>query len=269
MTSLIKVATLNLHNRHNRWSQRRHLVVSELVDLLPDLVSLQELNFSSNQGKWVCNQINTRLSGSARTPYRIVQGRLYHFMRGYFEGVGILTKLPIISHDTLNLGYDGRIALRANLALPTGDSMDFVAVHLHHIAHDHEARLEQVMLVAGWLNDVGRVPLQIIAGDFNELPDGPAIVQMKQTYKSAMEEARGYEPLATFPTVLAGRQDGWAGCLDYIYVSSEISVESATIFANRPHDEDHSLYPSDHVGLAATVDIEPRLSLRKKSVRRV
>ena len=39
----ITVATLNLHGRQHRWRERKRLVVAELVDTLPDLISLQEI----------------------------------------------------------------------------------------------------------------------------------------------------------------------------------------------------------------------------------
>lgn len=116
---------------------------------------------------------------------------------------------------------------------------------------------------------MGRVPLQVIAGDFNEVPDGPAIRQMKQTYRSALSEVRGYEPLATFPTTLTPRTDDWSGCIDYIFVSSGISVGQAGIFANKPRQDDPTLYASDHVGLVATLQIEGRSAARLSSQERV
>lgn len=269
MSTSIKVATLNVHNRHDRWAQRRHLIVAEIMDQSPHLVSLQEINFPIGQGTWLRNQINTRLSGSPREPYHLVQRRLHHVIHGYFEGVAILTRLPVISHDALNLGYDGRAALRANVELPTGDSLDFVAVHLHAIARDREARLEQVMLLTGWLNDTGRIPLQVIAGDFNEIPSGPAITFMKQTYTSALEAARGHEPLATFPTALAPRSDDWSGCLDYIFISSNIGVEEASLFAKHAAADQAALYPSDHVGLMTVLCIEDPVTVRLSGSKRV
>ena len=39
----IKVATLNLRSRHDRWLRRRELIVSELLDAQPDLLSVQEI----------------------------------------------------------------------------------------------------------------------------------------------------------------------------------------------------------------------------------
>jgi endonuclease/exonuclease/phosphatase family metal-dependent hydrolase len=253
----LTVATLNLRNRQDRWLERRRLIVAELLDTRPDLVSLQEIHRPIGQGKWLCNQINHRLSGSAKKPYHLVQCRRRHLIKGYFEGIGILSQLPILSHDAVSLGYGGRVALRANVELPTRQTLDFVAVHLHSVAEDREARFEQIMQLNGWLNDRNAVKNQVIAGDFNEVPDGPAIRQMKQVYRSAFVEARGYDPIATYPTALVTRPDGWAGCLDYIFVSKAIDrVFDAQIFCRKPSAEDPTLYPSDHVGLLVTLEID-------------
>lgn len=252
----ITVATLNLHGRLDRWRERKRLVVAELVDTLPDLIGLQEIRLRGRQGDWLGNQVNARLGKSA-TPYRLIQQPRRHLFKGFFEGVGVLSRLPILSHDAIDLGYQGRVALRVNVALPSGQTLDFVSTHLHGVAHDREAREEQVMALVGWLNDTGRAPAQIIAGDFNETPSGPAIQYMKQTYRSVFVATRGYEPLATFPTALVERQDGWAGCIDYIFVSSDVNVCEARLFCRTAADEDPTLYPSDHVGLWARLEVEP------------
>ncbi|HSM58276.1 MAG TPA: endonuclease/exonuclease/phosphatase family protein [Candidatus Sulfomarinibacteraceae bacterium] len=254
----LKVATLNLHNRHHRWRERRHLVVAEILDAMPDVLSLQEINLATGQGKWLMRQVNTRISGSPGAPYRLLQERKRQLIGGYFEGIGILTRLPVVSSDAISLGYEGRVALRANVVLSSGETLDFIATHLHHVSHAHQARLEQVMLLTGWVNEIGRVPLQVIAGDFNEVPGGPAIEQMKQTYRSALAQARGYEPLATWPTALVDSHDAWSGCLDYIFISSGLNVARAGLFADEHADGDPTLYPSDHVGLYAVLEVKRR-----------
>ncbi len=250
----ITVATINLRHRADRWRQRRHLLVAQLLDTTPDIISLQEISFSIGQGRWLRNQINARLSASKR-PYKLVQKRKHHWQyRG--EGVGILSNLPILYHDYVNLGYYGRIALRANIELPTRQTVDFVATHLHHVAHDHEARQEQAMLLTGWLRDTRPVKYQIVAGDFNEVPEGLAIRYLKQFFRSAYELRHGREPLATFPTALYPT-NGWAGCLDYIFVSPAITrINHAAIFCDKPATNDDTLYPSDHVGLIVTLEVE-------------
>jgi endonuclease/exonuclease/phosphatase family metal-dependent hydrolase len=96
----------------------------------------------------------------------------------------------------------------------------------------------------------------VVAGDFNESPDGAAIRTMKQFYKSAYELRHGREPIATFPTALYPTPNGWTGCLDYIFLSPNIThIHHAAIFCDKPADDDDTLYPSDHVGLLVTVEL--------------
>jgi endonuclease/exonuclease/phosphatase family metal-dependent hydrolase len=236
--------------------KRRELVVAQLLDAAPDLISLQEVYRPIGQAAWRKNQINGRLGTTAAgRPYQIVQKRRHHYWKGYFDGLAILSRLPILSHDAISLGYQGRVALRANIELPTRETLDFVAVHLHHRARDREARVEQVMRLTGWLNEQNPVPLRIIAGDFNEVPQGAAVQQMKQGYRSTFEELWGHEPAATFPTALAEREDDWAGCLDYIFISPAVEkVLKVQIFCKKPAADDPNLYPSDHVGLLVTLE---------------
>ncbi len=243
------VATINLRNRADRWRERRHLLVAQLMDAAPDLISLQEIHFPIGQGRWLRNQINNRLTGTSKLPYQLIQKRKAHIVNGYYEGIGILTKLPVLYTDAISLGYGGRVALRVNVELPDRQALDFVAVHLHHVAHDKEARLEQVIKMVGWVNGRRHIPRQIIAGDFNETPDGPAIQYMKHGFRSAFAAKWGREPLATFPTALLPEVD-WAGCLDYVFLSPNVGVvHNARIFCQQPAEDDDTLYPSDHVGL--------------------
>ncbi len=251
----ITVATLNLRNRSDRWLERRQLIVNELTEVQADLISLQEIFLPIGQGKWLRNQVNSRLTGSTNQPYKLIQKRRRHLVQGYYEGIGVLSRMPVITNDAVSLGYGGRIALRATVELPGKEPLDFVAVHLHHVANEREAREEQVLRLVNWLKDRNPSPLQVIAGDFNEVPDGPAMRLMRQSYRSAFVEYRGYDPIATFPTALKANID-WSGCLDYIFVSAALPrVHKASLFCNKPAADDPSLYPSDHVGLIATLDI--------------
>ncbi|MCL4267121.1 MAG: endonuclease/exonuclease/phosphatase family protein [Anaerolineae bacterium] len=254
MTS-VTIATINLRNRADRWRQRRHLLVAQLLDTTPDLLALQEISFAIGQGRWLRNQINARLPEGKR-PYALVQKRKQHWRyRG--EGVGILTNLPVVYADYVNLSFNGRLALRANIILPDHQTLDFVTTHLHHVAHDREARQEQALRLVGWLRNIRPTPLQVIAGDFNETPDGPATQVMKQSFRSVYEMRHGREPLATFPTALGSSTVGdWAGCLDYIFVTPTITrISQAAIFCDKPAPDDDTLYPSDHVGLIATLEL--------------
>lgn len=251
----LTVATLNLRGRHDRWRERRHLVVSQLLEAQPDLLSLQEISLPINQGAWLRNQLNARLEVEGLRPYAYIQRRKAHLLHGQREAIGILSRLPVRYHDSIDLGYGGRVALRANIELPNRHALDFVATHLHHVSHDVQAREEQVMKLMGWLANTRHVPLQVVAGDFNEAPDGLAIRRMRQGFRSAYADRHGHEPLATFPTLLRGFSE-WSGCLDYIFLSPSVGrVTAVDIFMDQPAEDDDTLYPSDHIGLIATIEV--------------
>ena len=255
MATQVTVATINLHSRADRWKERRHLLIEQIIEAAPDLVSLQEIHLPIRQGKWVCKQVNFRLSGSGKVPYRLVQKRYQHLINGAFEAVGVLSRLPVLYHESIGLGHGGRVALRVHVKLPSHQTMDFVSTHLHHVAFEKEAREEQAMKLVGWLNLHKHVPIQVVAGDLNETPDGPAITYIKQSFRSAYEERYGRDPLATYPTTLAAT-DAPAACLDYIFYSAAVHrVTAATLFCNTSDREDDTLYPSDHVGLVATLEV--------------
>ena len=255
MTTQVTVATINLHGRADRWNERRHLLVEQFIKVAPDLVSLQEIHLPSRQGKWVCKQVNYRLSGSDKGPYKLIQKRYKHLINGAFEGIGVLCRLPVLYYESIGLGHRGRVALRVHVELPSHKTMDFVSTHLHHVVYEKEAREEQAMKLIGWLNSHKQVPIQVIAGDLNETPDGPAVVYIKQSFQSAYEKQHGRDPLATYPTILVAT-DAPAVCLDYIFFSNAVhKVTDAALFCNKPDREDDTLYPSDHVGLVATLEV--------------
>lgn len=252
----ITVATLNLNGRRDHWLMRRGLLVAEFLDALPDMISLQEVYRPIEQGRWLRNQINNRLTGTSKGPYQLIQRRKRNLIRGLFEGIAVLTRLPILSHDHFSLGYGGHLALRVNVELPTRESLDFVATKMSQKTDEQEARLEQVLMLQGWLQGRDIAPLQVIAGDFGEGPTGLAIKQMNQAYRSVFREVRGEELIATYPTALVSTANEKPACRDYIFLSPAVSnVLDAHLFCKKPSIEDPALYPSNHIGLLATLEI--------------
>jgi len=173
-----------------------------------------------------------------------------------------MTRLPVIYHDSLSLAFEGHVALRANIELPAGaagtrrQSLDFVSVQLDPRPDGREVRLEQVMSLVGWLNEKRRVPLQVIAGDFGEPPNGAAVAFMRQSYRSAYAEAQGRDPLATYPTNLYQPQPIDAVCLDYVFISPAVyRVTAAKIFGDKSAADDETLLASDHVGLLVGLEV--------------
>jgi hypothetical protein len=77
-------------------------------------------------------------------------------------------------------------------------------------------------------------------------------------FASAYAVANGADPAVTWPSGLKAPgmdTDGDPGCLDYIWVRGTVRVVDARLVFDRPHVDDPTLYPSDHLGLAAHLEI--------------
>jgi endonuclease/exonuclease/phosphatase family metal-dependent hydrolase len=240
----LDVATLNIRNLADRWPERLGLLLADMAALQPDLMGLQECVYPMQQDRVIA------AAGEGR----------YGVFRGWAnrpeQGNSMLVREPLEARDVerLDLGR-GRAAHRAVVALPGGSSVVFAVTHLHHVPADEAARLEQATALAAWLDDAPRADARIVVGDFNAEPVEPAYARMVDAgYTSAHQAANGREPDVTWPSGLKAPMiddDGDPGCLDYVWLSGAVRVESCRVVFDRPHPEDATLYPSDHFGLSA------------------
>lgn len=244
----LHVATLNILNLADRWDERLPLLLADMAALQPDVLGLQECVYALQQD---------RLIGSAGV------GR-YESVRGWAGrseyGNALLVRQPLVATESerLDLGLT-RSAIRSRLVLAGGASVLVAVTHLHHVTSDEAARDEQARLLIDWLADASASDGQVVVGDFNAEPDEPTYARMRAAgYRSAYAEANGSEPDVTWPSGLqapAVDTDGPAGCLDYIWLSGSIAVESARLVFDRPAVGDPGLYPSDHLGLVARLAV--------------
>lgn len=256
MDTRVTVATINVHGRKDRWPERRHLLVAQLIESRADLIGLQEIFPPIRQADWLCKQINVRISGTEKTPYQVLQKRNLGPVSGFSCGVAVLSRLPVLYHESLGLAYGGRVALRVHVELPSHQTMDFVTTELHDVPYEVEARHDQAMKLMGWLHGHKRVPIQVVVGNLNETTDGMAVKHVKQSFRSAYEASYGREPLATYPTTLPADMPDLATCNDYIFASTAVRrISNVGIFCDEHASDDNTLYPSDHVGLLATLEV--------------
>lgn len=244
----LRVATLNIRNLADRWPERLPLILADMAALQPDLLALQEVVYVMQQD---------RLIGAAG------EGR-YEAIRAWAGrpeyGNSLLLRSPLAGRevDRLDLGL-GRSALRARVDLPSGASVWVVVTHLHHRGPDEAARDEQTRALVDWLDGGPGKHATIAMGDFNADPGEPTYARMQAAgFRSAFTEANGHEPSVTWPSGLqapAMDTDGSPECLDYIWVRGDVRVLAARLSFDRPDPEDPTLYPSDHVGISAELEI--------------
>jgi len=264
--AVFKLVTFNLLNKKpSRWHERRRLIVRELRALQPDVIALQEVSLPHNNAQWLADQL-----GGYKVYTAPKAGAL-----GAREGVATLSRLPVEARWTINLQAQSRVAQVLRLRL--GDQ-PLIVVNGHFLFHvyDHIKRTQQVRQVLGWLRTSANGCPTIACGDFNATPEMRTIQTMKAAFRSAYELVHGREPEYTCPTplvyrfnavrkglstlgnLLANRQPRpWRGTLDYIFVDRHFRVLSCDLVLNAPAEDDPTLYPSDHVGLCATLALEP------------
>ncbi|MGH2513804.1 MAG: endonuclease/exonuclease/phosphatase family protein [Candidatus Limnocylindrales bacterium] len=245
----LDVATINIRNIADRWPERLPLLLSDMAALQPDLLGVQECVFVVNQD---------RLLGAAGAGH-------YEVLRGWAGrpeyGNSILVKAPLAatgSPERLDLGLN-RCALRVPIIDAGRASIAMVVTHLHHPPADEAARADQAKALVTWLGERPSPGGTIVVGDFNAEPVEPAyMVMVEAGFRSAHAEANGAEPPVTWPSGIQAPgmdMDGEPGCLDYIWLSGPLRATACRLVFDRPAAGDPTLYPSDHLGLAARIEL--------------
>ena len=244
----LHVATLNIRNLADRWDERLPLILADMAALQPDLLGLQEVVYPLQQD---------RLIGAAGqghyTAHRSWAGRPEY-------GNSLLVRQPLAAanEERLDLGLS-RSILRATVALPGGTSVLIAVTHLHHEVPDEAERDEQARQLIAWLESAPAADAQIVVGDFNAEPEEPTYARMVRAgFRSALAQANGTDPGVTWPSGLQGPAidtDGDPGCLDYVWVRGAARVADGGLAFDRPAVGDPGLYPSDHLGLHAHLEI--------------
>lgn len=257
----LRVLTFNLLNDVTHWSERAPLIVEGLRELQPDVIALQEVHLPANNAAWIAE----RLDG--------YQAYLCPKTgpRGLTEGEALLSRLPVEDHAVLAFGRQGRVAHRITVRTAAGPCAIGNA-HLFFSAFNDVTRRFQVQRLLGWLPE--GIPT-VVCGDFNAEPSYASLRLMRRRFRSAYAVVHGQEPAYTCPTlldrgpgvrhsvrrlalrllgwVLRPGQASWRGTLDYIFVSPEVQVRDCRLVLDRPSPTNSRIYPSDHIGLMATL----------------
>ena len=243
----LRVATLNIRNLADRWDERLPLLLADMAALQPDVLGLQEVVYPLQQDRLI------GAAGEGRyESYRAWAGRPEY-------GNALLVHVrPVSNVERIDLGLN-RSALRASVYVDDGVWSTIAVTHLHHAPADESERDLQAETLLEWLSTAPEAAVQILVGDFNAEPTEPAAERIRRAgFRSAMVEANGADPDVTWPSGLQAPgmdTDGEPGCLDYIWVRGDVAVRSARLAFDRPAVGDPTLYPSDHLGLVAELDI--------------
>ncbi|MEO7717258.1 MAG: endonuclease/exonuclease/phosphatase family protein [Capsulimonas sp.] len=250
------VATINIRHDADRWEERRPLLSERLIRLWPDVIALQEVALGIEQAAILQSDLNS----DARTAVYAASAEP-KYGKAPIEGIGCLTRLPVIRSTRIELPGDGwRIAQALDMQF--GDAVVCVVnTHLHNEPADcEEIRAKQCDMIMEYIErEAASAPDKhwILAGDFNATPSSETIERVLQTLVSAYPIIHGAEPEYTYPTPLVEDYNDPASyhCIDYIFTSPSIHVHDVRLICDEPSPDDPTLYPSDHYGLMATISI--------------
>jgi endonuclease/exonuclease/phosphatase family metal-dependent hydrolase len=167
---MFTVATLNLLDHQARPAERFPLIVAGLAQEWPDLVALQEVSASREQGERLAAALNAA-AGSDRAPaYRYAQQTN---LRRPDLTVGILARHPIRDQAWVDLQGQGRVAFAVTTEID-GQRLAFVTTHLFWEVGPagEQARHYQAGVLADWVARTFAGTPTIVGGDFNAVPDG-------------------------------------------------------------------------------------------------
>jgi endonuclease/exonuclease/phosphatase family metal-dependent hydrolase len=265
MGTILRVATVNICRDQSRWPERRNLLAHGLADLSLDLIALQEVAdpLGASTAHWLADQLG---GYSVHVCPKAGWGRNW-------EGIAVLSRLPVEGHEILDLRGQQRTAQFVHVRVG-GQPIVLVNGHYYWPVGAHSAQVKQVGRVLEQIASFDPGLAFIVCGDFNATPNGRSIALVRRALVSAHQARHGREPDSTYPTSLVsggrirraitsgfyrllsnGPSDIWRGTLDYIFVSPEIAVIECGVILDRPSSGDPTLYASDHFGLAATLEI--------------
>jgi endonuclease/exonuclease/phosphatase family metal-dependent hydrolase len=248
---------------------RLAIVVAELRRLRPDVIALQEASIGSRRGD-VARRLARELGfyvAHASTTERVfgpsILSRLAVRLIDFSEGPAVLSRWPIVSQDVVELArcsrpLDTRVLLRVDLDAPGGRVRVYSthtsgqACQLRHI--ERVARERRTMLPS------------ILMGDFNASEHVPALASMRRhagfvdAFRAANPHEPGFtdlqRPGAATPTV--------SQRYDYIFVvpgartGGSVLASRVVLNAPRRYADGSVLWPSDHYGVLAVLDLTAR-----------
>jgi endonuclease/exonuclease/phosphatase family metal-dependent hydrolase len=247
---IFRIATLNLEQDHKCWPARRELIAAQLREVNPDLWALNEVHVPSQTGRW----LQKAASKVIETKYALLQ-QTKAGEESRTEAEALLVRYPVI--ETVNLDYHSHncVALAARFEIG-GRLLDVCVTHLIAARVDDSARQVQVTQLLEWIRTREDADASVVCGDFNAAPDQPSIRLMLSAFRPTQTDPSAFTPLQEpdgSPTHPEWKR--FDRCIDYIWVSEAVKIHASGLCFNKPALDNPTLWPSDHVGVWADLEI--------------
>ncbi len=262
----IDVVTINLRHDVDEWERRFDLIADEIVRLDPDLIGTQEIEITGvDQTAALLERIAAR-GGADYEYYQELKIWPYGALTG--EGVGILSRYPILETGLKDLVEGGRVAVWTRVEVESGYELDFFNTHLESDGNEQmtadEIRTQQAGFMTEFMAAAGDEHIQLLTGDMNTTDETEAYEVLvagglSDTYRAVHGDETATTGNTSTIVLMEGAEQDPMRRIDYIFVSGEppdgaqaSPVDSIVCFQN--HDE-AGFYPSDHLGVMTTFDL--------------
>ena len=245
-----RVAMLNMEQDHKRWDLRRELLIEQLEAINPDIFAMNEVCIPRQTARWIQQTMRERYGRD----YALVQQSRVNG-QSEVEGEGLLTRLPII--ETGNLDYRTRDMVALVARLRAGEhAVDVYVTHQYRSRGDDSLRLFQAQQLLKWIDRRDDCTARIVCGDFNATLDMPSAKLMASRLRPSQTAPTAFTPLAdTEGDVSHPGRARMDRCIDFIWVSQQITVTASEVCFDRGSSSDETLYPSDHAGVWADLRV--------------
>ena len=247
---ILRIATLNLEQNQKRWEVRRELISRQFADLNPDMWALNETHIPTQTARW----LQKAAAKATATKYVLVQ-QSKAGEESAVQGEALLSRYPVI--ETANLDYRSHNCVALVVRFEIGRKLlDTYVTHLIAAKVEDSARQYQVSKLLDWIRTRDDADCSIVCGDFNAAPDQPSIRLMSSVFRPTQRQPTAFTPLCEpggAPT-----HPEWPRfdrCIDYIWISESINLRASGLCFNQAAKDDPELWPSDHVGVWADVEI--------------
>jgi endonuclease/exonuclease/phosphatase family metal-dependent hydrolase len=245
-----RAATLNLEQDHKRWDARRELIVEQLGEIRPDVLALNEVCLPRRTAHWLRDAAKERLG----IEYHLVQQTRVNGL-AEIEGEALLTRFPVVETGNLDFRTRDIVALVARV-LVGATPIDIYVTHLYASRGDDALRLHQAQQLLGWIDSRGDVAARLVCGDFNATLDLPSASLMASRFRATQTAPTAFTALAgEGGEVSHPSRPRLDRCIDYIWISNALQVVDSRVCFNRPDPRDSTLWPSDHAGVWADLEI--------------
>jgi len=246
----LRIATLNMEQDHKRWALRREMIIEGLAAIDPDIFAMNEVCIPLQSARWIQRTMRERHGRD----YALVQQTKVNGLSSE-DGEALLTRLPVV--ETGNLDYRARDMVALVARLRAGERLvDVYVTHLYMTSGDDSLRLFQAQQLLAWIGSRDDVSARVVCGDFNAPLDQPSAALMAARFRPTQTAHTAFTPLADERgQVSRAERPRMDRCIDYIWIDGALKVLASEVCFDRPSATDPTLYPSDHAGVWADVEL--------------